>query len=84
MHPSKLPSQAHLNNIFPSYMQKSDEYLQHPGIGTKGRGKNHKNDTQPTHPNPASVIILKMLPKQIVLAAVAQQRYDCSILPGHV
>lgn len=80
MHPSKLPSQAHLNNVFPSYMQNSDEYLRHPGIGSTGRKK--KDDTRPTHPTPASVIILKMLPKQIVLAAVAGQQPHCSILPG--
>lgn len=60
--PSKLPSQTHLNNVFPSYMQNSDEYLQHPGIGTTGR-KKKKKDTRPTHPNPASVIILKNAPQ---------------------
>lgn len=80
MHPSKLPSQTHLNNISLSYMQNSDEYLRHPGIGSTGR---KKDDTRPTHPNPASVIILKMLPKQIVLAAVARQQLHCSVVPGH-
>lgn len=84
MHPSKLPSQTHLNNVFPSYMQNSDEYLRHPGIGSTGRKKKKKDDTRPAHPTPASVIILKMLPKQIVLAAVARQQPHCSILPGHV
>ena len=48
MHPSKLPSQAHLNNVFPSYMQNSDEYLQHPGIGTTGRKKRTTTHYQPT------------------------------------
>ena len=48
MHPSKLPSQAHLNNVFPSYMQNSDEYLQHPGIGTTGRKRRTTTHHQPT------------------------------------
>lgn len=82
MHPSKLPSQTHLNNVSPSHMQNSDEYLRHPGIGSTGRKK--KDDTRPTHPTPASVIILKMLPKQIVLAPVARQQPHGSILPGHM
>lgn len=43
--PSKLPSQTHLNNVFPSYMQNSDEYLQHPGIGITGRKKKKKRHT---------------------------------------
>ena len=50
MHPSKLPSQAHLNNVFLSYMQNSDEYLQHPGIGTTGRKK--KRTTTHYQPTP--------------------------------
>lgn len=63
-------------------MQNADEYLQHPGIGITGR---KKILMQPTHPKPVSVIIiLKMLPKQIVLAPVARQPSHCSILPGHM
>lgn len=48
MHPRKLPSQTHFNNAFPSSMQNSDEYLQHPGIGTTGRKKKKKPRDQPT------------------------------------
>lgn len=62
-------------------MQNSDEYLQPPGIGTTGR-KKKKNAARPTHPSPASVIILKMLPKQLVLAAVAQQQSHGGVQPG--
>lgn len=81
MHPPSLPSQTHFNNVFPSYMQNSDEYLQHPRIGATGR---KKILMRPAHPNLASVIILKMLPKQIVLAAVAWQPSHCSIRWAHV
>lgn len=81
MHSPLLPSQIHFNNVFPSYMQNSDEYLQHPRIDTTGR---KKILMRRAHPNPASVIILKMLPKQIVLAAVAWQPFHCSIHRAHV
>lgn len=83
MHPSKLPSQAHLNNVFPSYMQNSDEYLQHPGIGTTGRKKKERRHTT-NPPQPASAIILKMLPKQIVLAAVARQQSHGGVQSKHM
>lgn len=64
MHPSKLPSQAHLNNVFLSYMQNSDEYLQHPGIGTTGRKKKN-DDTLPTHPNPQVQSFSKCSPNKL-------------------
>jgi hypothetical protein len=82
---SDAPKQITLPNLFKcfsSYMQNSDEYLQHPGIGTLGKKKKKKQ--RKPQPNPASVIILQKLPKQIGLAAVARQRSHCSILPGYM
>lgn len=41
-------------------MQNSDEYLQHPGIGTIGKEGGN------TQANPASLIILKFSPNKLV------------------
>lgn len=45
--------------------KNSDEYLQYPGIGTRGGNKNH---------HAANVIIFWMVQNQIVLTAVAEQQ----------
>lgn len=56
-------------------MQNSDEYLQHPGIGTRKGGVGGMGK------HAANVIIFRMVQKQIVLAAVAEQQSHDGIQP---
>lgn len=53
-------------------MQNSDEYLQHPGIGMGGEGWRGGQGGGGEYA--ANVIIFRMVQKQIVLVAVAEQQ----------